>query len=280
MNRGFAAGLVLAAMTAVACSPSPLNLGSDPDILWWTDNETGDNSDWYKNLAGLNGQSDAAGSAWNSSGFTWTSNGGQFSIAADPGRARSGRYAIKSSVVSPGTNIQSGACAERDGQLPEEAYYSAWFYVPALPNSTSYWLFFKFRSRRVATDQSTTVEGWDLDAEFANGNLQFELFSHATNQNVPTVGSTAPVVPVARWFQIEAFLKIATDNTGQITFWIDGAKSFDVQNTATVPSTFVEWSVGGIAEVIDPVPALLYVDDAAMSTRRLGPDYPVFTRGN
>jgi hypothetical protein len=280
MNRGLAVGVALAALVAVACSPSPVNLGADPDILWWTDNESGDNSDWYKDANGSIGQPDAGGFAWSSSGFTWGANGGQFSIAADPGFARSGRYAIKSSVTSPGFNTQSGACAERDGTLPEEAYYSAWFFVPAMPTSTNYWLFFKFRSRRVATDQSTTVEGWDLDAEFANGSLQFVLFNHATNQNEPIIGSSAPVVPVGRWFQIEAFLKIATDNTGEIAFWIDGAKSFDVQNTVTVPSTYVEWSVGGIAEVIDPVPAVLYVDDAAMSLRRLGPGYPVFARGN
>jgi hypothetical protein len=270
MKRACAAGIALAAMSAVACSPSPVNLGSDPDILWWTDNETGDNSDWSK---------DASGATWSSSGFTWDSVGGQFTIAS--GIARSGRYAIRSSVASPGPGTQSGACAERDGSLPQEAYYSAWFYVPALPSSTSYWLFFKFRSRSVPTDKNTTVEGWDLDAEFDKGGVaRFVLYDHASGGNAEAFTALAPIVPVARWFQIEAFLRAATDDTGRLTFWIDGVESYDVQNTATVPSTYVEWSVGGIAEQIAPVPAVLYVDDAAMSLRRLGPGYPVFQRTN
>jgi hypothetical protein len=83
---------------------------------------------------------------------------------------------------------------------------------------------------------------------------------------------------VGRWFQTEAFFRAANDATGRLQVWFDGTLIYDLTEPTT-PSDYVEWSVGAIAEIITPAPATLYVDDAAISTARLGPDYPVFWRG-
>lgn len=254
--------IALTAASAVACSQGASDLGPSPDILWWTDHETGDLSDWQRD-----------------GGSMWTAAGGQLDVVTSP--IRSGRYALRSAVTSSPGGVLSEAVAQRAGEMLVDAYYSAWYFVPAAATTTSYWLFFKFRSRCAAGDPSAgAAEVWDLDfLPDANGGMQFALYGHVNRANESPVA--VPNVPIGRWFQIEAFLRPTNDNTGQLTIWEDDTKIFDIQDRPTMPSgRCVEWSVGGITGIITPVSATFYVDDAAISTRRLGPDYPVFWRGN
>jgi hypothetical protein len=252
------AALVLGAFGLLGCGAKPVDLGRDPQVLWWTDYETADFSDWT---------GDGQGSTWLASGGT-----------VDPSRdyARSGSYSMRSVVVSPGLGTQSAGNARRSGNLPPEAYYSAWFYIPAPITATDYWLFSKFRSRTVVSDPNTFVDVWDMDIRVQQGALHFALYSHDASRDEPALAS--PLVPIGRWFQLEAFLRPTPNASGRLSVWIDGSLLYDLVDTPTMPTTYVEWSVGGIAEVISPPGAALYVDDAAISTRRLGPDSPVFWR--
>lgn len=238
-------------------------MGQSPDILWWTDNETGDLSDW------------------NNGGYTWTSGGASsLEIATSPSPTRSGKYSLCSSVTSTGqVGTQSGAEAFRNSGLPSEAYYSAWYYFPtAVTSPTNYWLFFKFRSRTGATSDASISGLWDLDVYIdSTGAMYLTLFNH--NTGVPEPLSAQPAIPIERWFQVEAFLRAATDNTGELTIWFDGTEIVDLTGQ-TAYSSYVDWAVGGVTEVISPSPTVMYIDDAAISTQRLGPDFPVFWRGN
>jgi hypothetical protein len=250
--------LALASSTLPACSAKPVDLGRDPRILWWTDYETADFSDWA---------SDGRGS-------TWVYSGGTVDVASD--YARSGSYSMRSVVFSPDLGTISAGTARRSEGLPAEAYYSAWLYLPAPLTATYYWLFSKFRSRTVATDPNTFVDVWDLDMRVQAGAMHFALYHHDSGDE-PALAS--PVVPVGRWFQVEAFLRPTPANDGRLSVWVDGSLLYDLVDTPTMPTAYVEWSVGGIAEMVTPPRATLYVDDAAISTQRLGPDFPVFWRG-
>jgi hypothetical protein len=193
---------------------------------------------------------------------------------------RSGHFALRSIVVSPTNGApRSGAIAQRTGIMPVDAYYSAWYYVPAAVSLTDYWLFFKFRSRADASDATTPSDDvWDFDfLPGTNGAMEFALFGHVKRENEPAL--IVLPVPIGRWFQVEAFLRATNDNTGRLTIWVDGTSIFDVQARPILPSLFVEWQVGGITESVTPPMATFYVDDAAISTRRLGPEYPIFWRG-
>jgi hypothetical protein len=133
----------------------------------------------------------------------------------------------------------------------------------------------KFRSRKDAVDSDTLTNAWDVDiAADANG-MFLQLYDHA---NANGLEDHAHVIPVQSWFQIEVHLKARTDDTGQVTVWLDGEQAFDVSARATMPSSYVEWGVGGVAEVISPDPTTIVIDDVAVSTRRLGPEFPVFSR--
>jgi hypothetical protein len=260
MKHRLAPRLVVLALLASACGPDPNNLGQSPDILWWTDNESGDTNDWTTD----------------GGGYTWSSGGGTLSLSTE--HSRSGRDAIKSTVVSVGAGVQSGACAVREGVMPAEAYYSAWFYIPSAPTSTNYWLLFKYRFRQILSD-SALVGGWDVDVQLDDGGVpHFVLYDHQGKRNPAPVQSVE--LPLGRWFQIETYLRLASDTSGQLSIWINGTLAFDLVGLATAPTRYAEWSVGAITEVIAPDNLPVYVDDAAISTRRLGPDYPVFWRGS
>jgi hypothetical protein len=245
-------------MALTACGCGPVHLGRDPDILWWTDHETGDFTEWDQG------------------GYHWSAEGGSTKIAELPSPTRSGRFSFESQVTSASTGVQSGAQAFRSGGLPSQAYYSAWFYLPQVITSATYLVVFKFRSRQDPADNSTTVNAWDVNvAPDGSGAMFLVLYEHSgANQWEDRTLN----VPVRQWFQIEAFLRAANDSSGQITVWCNGTQLFDIAGRATTASSFVEWSVGGVTEVIDPDPTTLFIDDAAVSKRRLGPEFPVFSR--
>jgi len=234
-------------------------MGTSPEILWWTDHEEGGLSGWTQ------GGADRGGLI--------ASNGGHVDV--DATHARSGRHAMRATVTSPGEPVASVGVATRTGILPREAYYSAWYYIASPMTAGEYWLFFKFRSRRALTDPATLVNLWDVDFNArGDGTMGVFIFHHESGNRTPLA---TPTVPVGRWFQVEAFLRAAADGTGRLKVWLDDTLIYDLTEP-TAPSEYVEWSVGAIAEIITPAPATLFVDDAAISTSRLGPSYPVFWR--
>lgn len=241
-------------LTLGGCGPAVV--GQDPDVIWWADHEAGDFSEW------------------DTGGYHWSTEGGSTRIVTAV--ARSGRHSFESSVSSLEPGRQSGAQASRSGSLPTEAFYSAWFYLPERVSSTSYLVLTKFRSRSDPANSATIVNTWDIDIlTDASGSMFPQLYDHAETQGL---WRTDFRIPVDRWFQIEVFLRAVNDDTGRITVWFDGELLFDVTGKATIPSSIFEWSVGSVAEEIAPSPAVIFIDDAAISKRRLGPDFPAFWR--
>jgi hypothetical protein len=276
-DRWVAAGVVAASIALAGCSSGPIGLGQDPDIIWWTNNESRDFRDW------------TAGGP--TVGRIWISDpSNQFTVSTD--QARSGHYSLRATITTTqftgGPPIIDGVLAIRAAGLPTEAYYSAWYYLPlaAFPGPADFWLCFKFRSRTSPLDPTTTVELWDIDLGALSpgsfgGDLALDLFRHTIPPNVarqPRIANP-PAIPTGRWFQIEAFYRAAPDSTGEITVWQDGVMVFDFEGQATAPSNYVEWSVGSVSDGLTPPTATIYIDDAAVSRRRLGPSFPPFSSG-
>lgn len=240
-----------------ACSGEPANVGQSPEVLWWTDHETGDVSDWTRE-----------------GGSTWTSGGGKVEVVST--FVRSGRFALRSTVSSSSATAKSAGIAIRAALTPAETCYSAWFYVPMAVTTTGYWLIYKFRSRSVVDQPSSDVDMWDLDVVGGqNKSLVLALYRHDRDERA--VAETVSV-PIGRWFQLESCLLAASDDTGRLSVWLDGVTAFELTAQLTMPSQYVEWNVGSIAEAINPSSVSVYVDDAAVSTRRLGPNFPIFWR--
>jgi hypothetical protein len=191
---------------------------------------------------------------------------------------RSGQFAVKATVLATsGLGNVSAALVSRRGTIPQQAFFSAWFYVPISITETSYWLLFKFRS----TSGTLATELWDLDiAPFtqATSALRIRLYSHQSGTDVAPLSEEKALVPIGRWFQTEALFRAANDASGKLSVWIDGRLVFELLDLATAPDTEVEWSIGAATETITPSSASLFFDDAAITNTRLGPDFPPFWR--
>jgi len=270
-GTGFAPGgkarsalAAIACLCALGCSADAVNLGQDPHVIWWTDHETGDLRDWYAGASNVAQDS-------------WFLNGGSLSVTTD--QARSGRYSMHAVAVAS-TSTSAGMLLRTD-DLPPTAYYSAWFFVPESIASTSYWLIFKFRSRTDPSSSASDVELWDLDVVPRGGALALTVFRHTSSTDSSAGSGIDPEanvpIPLGRWFQIEAFIRAANDATGEFAIWQDGVQLYELHGPSA-PSSYLQWSVGSAAEALSAGDAAVYIDDAAISRRRLGPTVPPFWR--
>jgi hypothetical protein len=232
-------------------------LDASGSILWHSDFEVGNLSEWTSDGKGGISQSSAPQDP---------------TIVTTPTHANSSRAA--QFVISPQNGMVSANYVYRQ-PTPVEAYYSAWFYIPDAYSTTSYWNIMHFPVSTTGDDRALT-DGWDLDlGTRSDGQLiayiyQFGIpnFSTASRHDD---GTAAPPVPTRQWVHFEVFFRIAADATGRVALWQDGALVIDVDGVPTAPTPFLRWAVGSAAIDITPSPATIYIDDAAISTSRLGP---------
>ena len=186
-------------------------------------------------------------------------------------RAHHGTYAAKLTIDTSAGGVQENSLLSRAGGLPQEAYYSAWYYLPRSVTVGTFWVIFKFRLRGVDTDASTEAEFYDLDLlELPTGEMTVVLYNHRTAGNI-ALDVPDPVVPVGAWFQVEAFYRNANDTSGRLTYWLDGRQIIDITGQAMAPTDWIEWDACSVGENLSPNPAVLFIDDCAVSNARVGP---------
>ena len=92
--------------------------------------------------------------------------------------------------------------------------------------------------------------------------MYFYLYDKNAKQSY---GQSVSNIPEGQWFQVEAFYKCSGDKTGHVTFWQDGVQILDVANVQTrYPDGNCAWSVNNYSTSLNPNPATVYVDDAAI----------------
>jgi hypothetical protein len=273
--RRLAAGACLAIVLLGAASMlgcgQQLDVGSD--VLWTARFESGDLNEWVTAAGG----GVAAFPAPNA-------------VDVSTDQVRRGKYAARLTLQTASDGSQANAGLSRTGFLPVEAYYSAWYYLPSAVNVSTFWVIFKFRMRSIADDPSTTAELFDLNlANTSSGGMTLRLYDWRSG-DIP-LDVAMPAVPVATWFQIEAYYRNpgsnpaadgggadgstgdggALNDGGRLTFWLDGQKIADVTGTMA-PTSWVAWNVVSVAVNLNPSTAVLYVDDCAISRTRVGPN--------
>lgn len=245
------ATIVLFAAFAVGCGR--LDVGSD---LYWTARfETADFSEW----TGVPGGTAQA--------FPTPPN----MMAVSSTEARQGSFSAALTITAGPDGAQENAGLVRAGGLPTEAYYSAWYYLPRSVSVGTFWVLFKFRMRTNASDPATAGELYDMDlATLPSGEMTLRLYNHQTAADLP-LDVTEPVVPVEAWFQLEAFYRAASDDTGRLTYWLDGQQVVDISGRPTSPTSWVEWDACSVGENLTPETVTIYIDDCAISRSRVGP---------
>jgi hypothetical protein len=149
------------------------------------------------------------------------------------------------------------------GELPEAAYYGAWYYVPALSTNYSVWNLLHFRGGTPSAQHGL----WDVSLRNgSDGNLEAYVydFLHGTNH----FGVDPPPVPIGAWFHLEFYLRRAADETGAIALYQDGQLVVEATGLVTDDSDWGQWYVGNIANALSPPQSTLYVDDVTLGTSR------------
>ena len=235
-----------AAVAPLAPDAADVTDATPASLYWFADHETGDLSQWFQGGP--------------SAGDQILSTDAQLTVVTSP--THSGRFAVRSAIFA--ANKTSYARLYRWGNLPNDAYFRVWMWIPQRYTIGLYWNVFEFQGRAVPTDPSTLKYLWSLDLEQASdGGMSWYLFDGQRQHRY--LPSTTTVAPIGRWFLVEAFMHQATDNSGRITVWIDSTLLVDVSGVSTVPSSWLSWNVGGSASNIAQQPAELFLDDAAIA---------------
>jgi hypothetical protein len=236
--------LSVAALLALGACSDQIHLGSE----WFADHETGNLSQWAEGGTSAGGQI--------------LSSDAQLTVVTSPSPTHGGRFAVRSAIFA--ANKTSYARLFRSGILPNDAYFRVWMYIPQRYTIGLYWNVFEFQGRANPADPNTYQYLWSLDLEQApNGDMSWYLYDDVRLKNYPP--ATTTVAPIGRWFLVEAFMHQATDNSGRVTFWIDGNLLVDVTGVSTVPTMWLSWNVGGSASNITQQPAEIFLDDAAIT---------------
>ena len=185
--------------------------------------------------------------------------GGLHKIVTSP--VHSGRYAAEFTVSTADTMSNQARCV-RQGILPTEAYYGAWYYIPAtasLNTTDSLWNLWHFQGG------DTSQEGlWDVTlVNASDGSLQLLVFDFLNGTvRKPT---NPPPVPIGVWFHIQFYLKRASDTTGAVRLYQDGKLLVEKTGIITDNSSWAQWYVGNLAKDLTPPDSTLYVDDVTIA---------------
>jgi hypothetical protein len=273
MSIRLALACVVSSVAFIACrneKVSPSNPTSLPALpyrplpgaLWSADHETADLSQWY---------TDGGGGEFNS---------GTASSTASADVAHSGRYAAKASIVTPGISAVR-LFRWNESRSNPEAYYSVWFYFPRRYQVPDWWNVFQFKSRNGAVANDPF---WSLQVGNRPGGAMYLYLNwwnglsiegpHRGEFGGRSFEQRIKDVPVGNWTQIEFFLRQSSAFDGQVIVWQDAVELFNVRDVRTrypAPNGANEWSVNNYGDAVAPSPATIYIDDAAVTTSRIGP---------
>jgi len=176
----------------------------------------------------------------------------------------SGKYAAAFTIIG-GTNGNQSRCF-REGSLPQEAYYGAWYFVPNVPRTSRNWNLFFFQG---GDGPNLNLQGvWDVSlADDGNGGLQLYIFEHTgQDSGIRHDVTTVMPIPIGEWFHIQFFMRRAADATGEIDLYQDGTNILQLSNIVTFTTKWGQWYVGNLANALDPAESTVYVDDISVES--------------
>lgn len=221
-------------------------------VVWASDFESGSLDEWSDAGFGT-----GCGGEYNNDGGT---------VMVTDEVSRSGSYSVKLTVED--VDGPQGARLSRRC-TGERLYYSAWYYFPrSYRTIAGWWNIFQFKS---GTPGQASDPLFTLNVASGRGG-RMRLYLRDIEAARSYTQSVADI-PVGQWFHIEAFLRSSADETGEVTIWQDGVEIISVKNVRTrFEGGDVRWYVNNYTEAIRPDPAIIYVDDAAISLSRVWED--------
>lgn len=197
---------------------------------------------------------------YDGAGFCYSGGQGAFHRVTSP--VRTGTFAAAFDVAAVAGSGENQARCVREGVLPAAASYGAWYQIPDGVDPVVNWNLFHFQGGRTNTHNL-----WDVSLRRNDdGTLSLYVFDAVRTR---AYLQPAPIaVPEGRWFQVELFLRRASDATGELALHQDGELVLRIENMVTDDTDWGQWYVGNLAVELDPGQATVYVDDVTIRASR------------
>lgn len=191
-------------------------------------------------------------------GFCYAIAPASYEIVDSPVHA--GEHAV-AFAIDTGTANQSQARCAREGVLPTDAYYGAWYYIPELHAGPQNWNLIHFQGGEPGALDTL----WDVDVErWDDDTLHLYVFGNPMTATAVPKPTDSPPIPLGSWFHIEFLLRRRADMTGEVALYQDDDPIMTARGIRTDGTTFQQWYVGNLAESLTPPASTVYVDDIAI----------------
>lgn len=245
------------------------------DVIWIGDIETGDVSQW--NSISISGKADVE-------------------VVSTP--THSGEFAARLINWNVDGSHNAGVRLNMQGpfgpdpvNLPDDLYYSAWYFIPVAFEGDSNIFQFKQSDVTAWDDDGVPTEHtrrmlWKIGLHW-NGDDTYDLEirtrinpdSGEWQRESIQLGTVETRIPVGKWFQIETRYLWGQNGSGRTTVWLDGrevwnfAASTEASNLKCLHRCR-EWVVSHYLSdyqgYVAPGDSWMFVDDAMVSVSRVG----------
>jgi len=217
------------------------------EIVWSTDHEVGDFSDWQRGGAYYGGE------------YEWGDVNGYVDIGV--GRDGSNGVVADINTGSRGEPSEGVRMYRRIEAGP--AYYSAWFRLEDAHTVSDWWSIFLFHARDDALSLDNDVSLWDVRiVGGSRGEMLLQFFDHDVMMG--TLAGRPGRISAGEWFELSAYLDYRPPDSTRLAIAINGTPLFDMKGLHTAVQANVFWSVGNGASGLDPADSTLDLDDAAI----------------
>lgn len=249
VNKTFVSNiLVLIILSLVFIFVSPrVSFG---DNTWSSSHETGDLTDWWK---------DQSGEA--------VFNTGNADVSVTDEVAHSGRYSLKKEVWG----IDARVTATRIFRWAEhltEGYFSCWYMFPILPEVDGWLNVFQFKKKNYHTGQVDPT--WYNEIKNKAEGTVLTLTHWEQEWDIPANVNDPIPLEANKWFHIEWYYKDGVSD-GELKIWQDGVLIWELGNVNTRGiDPDIQWAPSLYGVDVIPGNLVMYVDDCAISTERVG----------
>lgn len=219
-------------------------------------------------------------SGWDGIGIT-----GDADVDVSDSRAHSGQYsgAVTIYDANDGGNGVRLELYKRFSEpddpknLPDEAYYSAWYYIPEDIDGNNNIMQWK-QAYQDKPNHQTRKKTFSVTLKGMVPHLSSKIDRDGNFTKGVNVDIAKNPVPTGQWFHLECFYRWSTRPDGSVFCWLDGYEILRAERVTTQSSHVQwlsyprQWTINnyGVSEQIPPTHTL-YIDDAVLSTERAGP---------